>query len=95
MMAPPAGRAQPALEVLARRDEQPLHVHPLQPAQPELAQAVPLLGLGEERLRPDLALAHGVLVGRRRVVAAHALEGGGVDGAVDGPPAVARGAGRL
>jgi hypothetical protein len=51
--AAPVGGGQPALEVLARRRQQALGVHLRQAAQADLPQAVPLLGLPEERLDPD------------------------------------------
>ena len=65
------------------------------PAQPEPAQAVPVLGLGEERLDPDLPFAHRLLVGLGGVVAAHPVQVVGVEGAVDDAAVVAVGASRL
>ena len=65
------------------------------PAQAEAAQAVPVLGLGEERLDPDLPLAHRLLVGLGRVVAAHPVQVVRVEGAVDDAAVVAGGAVRL
>src|SRR5581483_7790986 len=67
----PARRHKPPLEVLPGGAELALDVHLLQPPEPEFPQLVPLLGLAEERLNPDLALAHRPLIGRSRVVAAH------------------------
>lgn len=93
--AAPAGRGQPALEVQAGRDEQPLDVDVEQAAQPEPAQAVPLLGLAEERLDPDPALAHRPLVGRRPGGDARPLHRLGVDGALDLATAAARSTLRL
>src|SRR5688572_19485980 len=52
--APPAPPGQQALEILTGRDQQPFHVHVLESAEPEAAQAVPRLRLGEQRLDPDL-----------------------------------------
>ena len=43
---------------------------------------MPLFGLGEERLDPDLPFAHGFLVDRGQVVGAHLLDGIGVEGPV-------------
>ena len=48
--AAPAGGRELALAVLARRDEQRLGVDLGQAAHAELPQAMPLLGLAEERL---------------------------------------------
>ena len=58
MTASPSGRGQVAPQVLAGRDQQPFDVHALQATEPEAPQAVPLLGLGEQRLDPNLPLAH-------------------------------------
>src|SRR5829696_2302312 len=44
---------------------------------------MPGLGLGEERLHPDSPLAHRLLVGRSRVMAAHRLQVVGVEGPMD------------
>src|SRR5262249_52057223 len=95
MPASPAGRREPPLQVLPHRDQQPRHVH-LDDA-PEAAplQPVPLLRLAEERLDPDRALAHRLLVGGRAVIAPDALQIGLVEGAMDLPALPARGAGRF
>src|SRR4051794_25475382 len=51
---------------------------------------MPLLRFGKERLDPDLAFAHGLSVGLRRVVAPDPVEVGLVEAAAD-PPAAWRG----
>src|SRR5215207_1114458 len=54
---------------------------------------MPHLGLREERLHPDLALAHGLLVGLGGVVPAHLLEIVGIERAMHDPAVVAPRAG--
>src|SRR3954466_13171851 len=56
---------------------------------------MPLLGLGKQRLDPDLALADRLLVRLGRVVAAHALEVLGMEGTMHDASVVAGGASRL
>src|SRR5688572_14111600 len=50
---------------------------------------MPLLGLGEQRLHPDLPLADRFLIGLRGMVAPHLVQVGLVDRTLDGPAAVA------
>src|SRR5215217_9521016 len=50
---------------------------------------MPLLGFGKEGLDPDLAFAHRFLVGLGQVVAAHFVEVGLIEGAVDNAAMVA------
>src|ERR671915_468345 len=92
---PPAPAAAPeqALEVLPGGGQQGLAVHLRQPAQPEAPQPVPLLGLPEERLDPDGALARGLRVGLGGVVGAHAVKILLVEAPVDDAPEPAGGAG--
>src|SRR5262249_49077419 len=56
--ASPAPSLEQPLQVLPARDQQRFDIHVVEPAQAEAAQAVPVLRLAEERLHPDLALAH-------------------------------------
>ena len=92
---PPAGGDQPALEVLPGGAQERLGGHLREPADAEAPQAVPLLGLAEERLDPDRPLAHGSLIGLGRVVAPDPVEVGLVQRAVHVAPGRARRAGRL
>ncbi|MDP9358570.1 MAG: hypothetical protein M3R02_25480 [Chloroflexota bacterium] len=86
---------QEALEALPRRDLLSFDVHVAQPPHPEAPKPVPGLGLSEEWLHPDLALAHCLPVCLGRVVAAHLAQIVGEEGTVDGATAVALGAGGL
>src|SRR4051794_35693371 len=83
----PASPSQQSLHVLARRDEERLVVDLGQPSEAEPAQPVPDLGLGEERLDPDLALAHRPRELLGLGVAAYALQVRLVYVAADPPPA--------
>ena len=65
------------------------------PPRPEPPEPVPVLGVGEERLHPHLAFAHGLGEGFRRVVAAHTVEVGLVEVAPHPSPTPRRGARRL
>ncbi len=91
----PAGRGQPALEVLPGRDKQAFPSDLLQITESKLAQAVPLFGLREERLRPDVAVAHRFGIAGRVVVGAYPFHDVLVPWTADSPAALPRRAGRL
>src|SRR5215210_4652834 len=71
---PPAPGLEQPFQVLASSDEQADHVDLGEATEAELAEAVPLFRLAEQRLDPDAALAHRPLVGSRLVVAADAVQ---------------------
>ena len=52
----PVPEGEQALDVLAGGDQQGLYVYLLQPSEPESPQAVPVFGLGEQRLDHTLLL---------------------------------------
>src|SRR5215211_7159355 len=79
--------AEQALEILAGSDELGLEVDLLRSPESEAAQPVPVLGLGEERLDPDLPFAHRLRVRLGLVVAAHPVQIGLVETAPDAPAA--------
>src|SRR5829696_6176620 len=83
-MAPsPASRDQPPLQVLPGGDQQSLDIDVLEASASKAAQAVPFLGFGKQRLDPNLALAHRLLVGLGGVISPHLLQVLGIEGAVD------------
>jgi hypothetical protein len=69
------------LEVLSGRDQERLDVHLGQAAQPEAAEAMPVLGLPEQGLHPHSSLAHGLLVRRSAVICPHTIQVRGMEGA--------------
>src|SRR5687768_5121574 len=92
--SPAPGLEQP-FQVLAGSDEQPNHVDLGEAPEAELAEAMPLFRLAEQRLDPDAALAHRLLVGGGRVVAPDAVEIGLVEAAGEDAALRAIGAARL
>src|SRR4051812_45854420 len=86
--SPPPCRQEP-LQVLPRRDQQPLDVDVLQASPPEATQAMPELSLGKQRLHPDLALAHRFLVGLGGVITTDSFQVVGIEGAMDDAAAIA------
>src|SRR5918997_6580202 len=89
--SPPSLPEEP-LQVLAGRDQQRLGVHLPEPSQPEPLEAVPVLGLTEQRLDPDAPLAHGLSVGVGLVVSADTVQVGFVEAPREDPPFQAVGA---
>jgi hypothetical protein len=61
--ASPSPLGEQSFEILARRYQEGLTIDAPQAPQAEPAQAMPLLGLGKQRLDPDLALAQRLLTG--------------------------------
>src|SRR5215207_8585770 len=59
----PVPEGEQPLDVLAGGDQQGLYVYLLQPSESESPQAVPVFGLGEQRLDPHPPVAQGFLVG--------------------------------
>src|SRR5256885_15671467 len=72
--AAPACRGEPALEVLPTSDQQPLDIDLLQPPQAGLAHPLPLLRFPEERLGPQPALAHRLLISLGVMIGSVALQ---------------------
>lgn len=62
MGAAPASSLEQPLEVLSGGNQQSLAVDSPQTAQPKASHPMPLFAFSEERLDPDLALAHRLLV---------------------------------
>src|SRR5215218_9230898 len=85
----PADRGQPALEVLTSGHQQALDVDVRETPEPESAQPVPVLGLSEQRLDPDLPFPHRLPIDLGRVVAADILKVISIEGAVDDAATVA------
>src|SRR5215208_7320201 len=86
--SPPSLPEEP-LQVLAGRDQQRLGVHLPEPSQPEPLEAVPVLGLAEQRLDPDAPLAHGLSVGGGLVVPADTVQVGFVKAPREDPSLLA------
>ncbi len=81
--ASPAAASNEPLQVLSGRHQECFGVHLWETTEPEASQAVPVFGLTEERLHPDPALAHGLLVSGRVVIAADSVEQVGIEGPAD------------
>src|SRR5687768_15763180 len=89
--ASPTPPLEQALEVLAGGREERFGIDLPEGAEPKAPQAVPLLGLAEERLHPHRPLAHRLLIWLSGVGGADAVERGLIEAA---PHKAATGAGR-
>jgi len=82
---------QPALQVLPGCHPPPLHVHVVQPAEQEAPELVPVFGLAEQRLDPDLPFAQGLLVRFSGLVGTHPIQTGFIDTAAEATPLLSSG----
>src|SRR5215211_1829628 len=88
---PPAPGLEQPFQILASSNEQADHVDLGEATEAELAEAMPLFRLAEERLDPDAPFAHRLLVSGGLVVATDAVEIRLVEAASEDPSFLAVG----
>ena len=88
----PLCTTQQALDILTGSDHQPFDIDLPQASQAELVQTMPLFGFSEQRLGPELALAHGFLVSLRRSISRRPVKIRLEERPMDGASGLTRGA---